>query len=468
MKTKYNLLASVVAVMGVSTVAAQEDVNEGLNMIKETQSTVTGLAESHKDDINGELGADSAVWKFPGMVGMNAAQTFHNIYSHDGVGSTFAVDGYLNLNANYTRGRHKWDNSFSAKYGVTLSSEYEHNPKVHKAIDELNLSTKYGFKASKNLFYSAMASFESRITPTYNYDNVDSWFVDRIDEIKAEGGLEANETPVGHVNKMFDDLDRDSIKSLGMMQNKFGNPNIVKASVGIDFVPEKLKDNMSIYISPITGKFTFCKDDDIAPNYSMKRDVDGSYEDLRTEVGALLNINYTKSFNKVFTLISKLEGFYAYNKETYGFSEAFRLAHPQFNKGMIWSGYDIVDLDEYVNEVIASTKSLQFDNNGVATDIYDKTNGWSLKFNLDLLFKLSKHLDLSIKTQLKYDKAEINYHKDIQKIDEDVLNKVVDRRDAKFFDTEDNKDYDSRYNNGYRRAFLQFWESTTLGLSYTW
>lgn len=460
MKTKYNLLASVVAVMGVSTVAAQDGVDEGLNTIKETQSTVTGLAESHKDDVNGDLAADSAVWKFPGMAGMNAAQTFHNIYSHDGSGSTFAVDGYLNLNANYTRARHKWDNSFSVKYGVNLSSEYEHNPKVHKAIDELNLSTKYGYKASKNLFYSAMASFESRLTPTYNYDNIDAWFVEKLDEIEANGGLEGNETPMGHVNDMFDELDRDSIKSLGMMQNKFGNPNIVKVSLGIDFVPERFKGDLSLYISPITGKFTFCKDDDIAPNYSMKREIDGSYKDVRTEVGALLNINYTKSFNKVFTLISKLEGFYAYNKETYGFSDAFMQRYHQINKGMIQVGSGVVGLDDYVNELIETNQALEFYDGGEVYDIYDKTNGWSIKFNLDLLFKLTKHIDLSVKTQLKYDKAEINYHRDIQKVDEDVLDKKIDSRDAKYSDSD--------YNYGYRKAFLQFWECTTLGLSYTW
>lgn len=460
MKTKYNLLASVVAVMGVSTVAAQEDVNEGLKVIKETQSTVSELAESHKDDINGDLAADSASWKFPGMVGMNAAQTFHNLYSHDGSGSTFAVDGFVNLNANYTRARHKWDNNFTIKYGVNLSSEYEHNPKVHKAIDELNLSTKYGFKASKSIFYSAMGSFESRITPTYNYDNIDSWFVEKIDEIKAEGGLEVNETPVGHVNDMFDELDRDSMKSLGMMQNKFGNPNIVKVSLGVDFVPEKFNGDLSFYVSPITGKFTFCKDDDIAPNYSMKREIDGTYKDLRTEVGALFNINYTKSFNKVFTLITKLEGFYAYNKETYGFSENFMKQYNQVNKGMIEVGSEEVSLDDYVSGIIAENKSLQFDNGGVMADIYDKTNGWSLKFNMDLLFKLSKHIDLTVKTQLKYDKAEINYHKDIQKADEDVLDKKIESRDAKYVGSD--------YNYGYRKAFLQFWESTTLGLSYAW
>lgn len=464
MKTKYSLLASVVAVMGVSTVAAQDDVNENLKVIKETQTTVTGLAESHKDDISSDLAADTAVWKFPGMVGLNANQSFHNVYSQDGTGSVFAVDGYLNLNANYTRARHKWDNSFSVKYGINVSSEYEHNPKVHKAIDELNLSTKYGFKAAKNIYYSAMASFESRLTPTYNYDNVDAWFVEKMDEVKENGELQANETPVGHVNKQFDELDRDSMKSLGMMKNKFGNPNIVKASLGVDFVPDALKGDLSVYVSPITGKFTFCKDDDIAPNYSMKREIDGTYNDVRTEVGALLNVNYTKSFNKVFTLISKLEGFYAYNKETYGYSEDFMKSYRQVNKGMISTGSDVVALDDYVTELISSTKSLQFDNNGVATDIYDKTRGWSLKFNLDLLFKLTKHLDLSVKTQLKYDKAEINYHKDIQKIDEDVVDKKAEIRDAKFYNDDNTKDY----NYGYRKAYLQFWESTTLGLSYTW
>ena len=68
MKTKYNLLASVVAVMGVSAVAAQEDVNEGLKIIKETQSTVSKLATSIKDDANADWASDTASWKFPGMV----------------------------------------------------------------------------------------------------------------------------------------------------------------------------------------------------------------------------------------------------------------------------------------------------------------------------------------------------------------------------------------------------------------
>ncbi|MBR5209546.1 MAG: hypothetical protein IKV67_06800, partial [Paludibacteraceae bacterium] len=66
MKTKYNLLASAVAVMCVSTVAAQDDVNEGLKMIKETQNTVAELAESHKDDVSAEWANDTASWKFPG------------------------------------------------------------------------------------------------------------------------------------------------------------------------------------------------------------------------------------------------------------------------------------------------------------------------------------------------------------------------------------------------------------------
>lgn len=466
MKTKYSLLASVVAVMGVSSITAQNDVNEGLNNIKETKNTVSGLVDSHLEEFKADtlpadsVEVDTVIWKFPGMVGMNAAQTFHNVYSHDGVGSTFAVDGFLILNANYAEGKHKWSNNFTMKYGVNLSSEYEHNPKVHKAIDELSLSTKYGYKASKSIYYGAMASFESHITPTYNYANIDSWFAEKLDEVEADGSLAANESPMNHVNNMFDDLDRDSIKSLGMMQNKFGNPNIVKASLGVDFVPVKYKGDLSFYVSPITGKFTFCKDDDIAPNYSMKRKDDGTYEDVRKELGALVTVDYTKVFNKKFTLVTKLEGFYAYNKETYGFSDEFKKRYHQVNKGMIQVGSGAVALDDYVNELISSNGSLQFYDGENKYDIYDKSNGWSIKWNLDLLFKLSKHIDLSVKTQLKYDKAEINYHKNIQKDDEDYVDKKIDGRDAKYTGED--------YNYGYRKAFLQFWESTTLGLSYTW
>lgn len=466
MKTKYTLLASVIAVMGVSTITAQNDVNDGLKNIKETQSTVSSLVESHLDEMKADtlpedsVEVDTIIWKFPGMVGMNAAQTFHNVYSHDGIGSTFAVDGFLILNANYAEGKHKWSNNFTMKYGVNLSSEYEHNPKVHKAIDELSLSTKYGYKASKSIYYSAMASFESRITPTYKYDNIDAWFVENEDALEANGSLQPNETAVSRVNDMFDDLSRDSMKSLGMMQNKFGNPNIVKASVGIDFVPVQYKGDLSIYVSPITGKFTFCKDDDIAPNYSMKRENDGTYEDVRKELGALLTVNYTKAFNKKFTLATKLEGFYAYNKETYGFSEDFKKAFPQINKGVINNGAQTVSLDDFVSELIANNGETKFLNNGEMTDIYENSHGWSIKYNLDLLFKLNKHIELTIKTQLKYDKAEINYHKKIQDADEDVLDKKIEIRDAKFTESD--------YNYGYRKAFLQFWESTTLGLSYSW
>ena len=47
MKTKYNLLASAVAVMSISTAVAQDDVNDGLKSIKETQNTVSSLAFQH-------------------------------------------------------------------------------------------------------------------------------------------------------------------------------------------------------------------------------------------------------------------------------------------------------------------------------------------------------------------------------------------------------------------------------------
>lgn len=66
-----------------------------------------------------------------------------------------------------------------------------------------------------------------------------------------------------------------------------------------------------------------------------------------------------------------------------------------------------------------------------------KTNsihGWYIKWKLELLLKVSKYVNVSFKTQLKYDNAE---------------RKAVEDK-----------------NYGLPQAKIQFWETTSLGVAY--
>ena len=340
---------------------------------------------------SGEISTDSIYWTFPGSAGLNINQAYFSPYCMEGAGSSVSMDAFLNLNANYKKNRVKWDNSFAAKYGLIYSNEFE-GDEIRKNIDEFGLYSKFGYKMAQYWYASALASLESQFTSSYSYEK-----------------------------EPYKNSDSTRISS-------FFAPGYAKISLGFDYVPNKY---ISLFVSPLTTRFTFCRLNELASNYGMDtisgdkyREINGKkelvqpaeYKKVRSELGAYGILRSDFDITQNIHFFSSLEAFYAYNKAISKYTHEYTKWHGQ---------QDYKDKD-FNPETYHDSHPGQ--------DIKKFVHGWYYKWKLELLMKLTKHINVSFKTQLKYDNAEM---------------KTIEGE-----------------NCGLPFADVQFWESTSLGIAY--
>jgi len=346
------------------------------------------LLVSNAESVKGgyKESTDSIYWKFPGSVGLNANRAYFNEYCTDGVGSAASVDAFLKLNANYQKDKVMWMNNFSAQYGFIYSDQFSGGDDVRKNMDNFSLQTKFGYKAAKNLYYSALGNLESQFQKGYSYDKKD---VNNLDS--------------------------------AILVSNFFSPAYLKMALGIDYIPNKY---ISCFVSPVTARFTFCADTLLSSNYGMERKSNGDYEKTRTEIGAFAKLVSDFDMTKTVHFFSSLEGFYAYNAAVQEYNDIFA------DKGVYFD-----EMDAYLLE-------------HPSVDMYDKDiHGWYVKWKLELSMKVTKLINVSLRTQLKYDNAEKRTNENIAEKGE-----RTPTTDA--------------WKLGYPVARTQFWESISLGVSY--
>ena len=396
-------------------------------------------ASSISTKSSGEISTDSIYWTFPGSTGLNVNQAYFNDYCMEGSGSSVSADAFLNLNANYKKNRVKWDNSFAAKYGMIYSSEFTSDEPIRKNMDEFGLYSKFGYKMAQYWYASALASLESQFTKSYTYDLFDEYSV------------YPNPDNWPYVE------DEDRYTSTKDTISAFFAPAAMKVSLGFDYVPNKY---ISFFMSPLTARFTFCRLNELAPNYGMElvsesvTEKDGDktivikeaeYKKSRSELGAYAILRSDFDITKSLHFFSSLEGFYAYNKAisvyTDGYTEWFgantELTEMNALNGKKLDEYDMpekVKIQEPYNEKKEPEYKDQYNIDRPGQDVTKLIHGWSFKWKLELMAKLSKYVNVSFRTQLKYDNAEMK--------------------------TLRNKNY------GIPHAKTQFWEATSLGIAY--
>lgn len=344
-----------------------------------------------------EEASDSAKWTFPGSVGLNVNQSYFNDYSIEGAGASVSLDAFLNLNANYKKKRTLWENSLVAKYGMIFSSEFTGDDKVRKNVDELILNTKYGYKISKSWYASTFANLETQFTQGNDYTLKD---------------VAGNDSAV--------------------MISHFFAPASVKLSLGMEYIPNKY---FSAFVSPVTARFTICRLDELGEKYGMELlneaiyspitealIQEAEYKHSRAELGAYFKLKSDFDITKSLHFFSTLEGFYAYNKAVKDYSSEYVKWFETMNPNGLLEYME--DLDKEFSEGNYGNKFSD-----------ENVHGWYLKWKLELLLKVSKYVNLSFKTQLKYDNAE---------------RKAVELE-----------------NYGLPKAKLQFWETTSLGIAYS-
>lgn len=350
-----------------------------------TNKVLASTAESANMKKDHTEDVDSVSWKYPGNVGLNANQAYFNDYCTDGVGSAASVDAYIRLNANYKKNKVMWDNGISAQYGFIYSDQFSGGDDVRKNMDNFALQSKFGYKAAANLYYSALGNLESQFSKGYSYEKKD---VHNLDS--------------------------------AILVSNFFAPAYLKLALGVDYVPNQY---LSFFVSPVTARFTFCTDTLLSDNYGMERNSKGEYKKVRSEVGAFAKLVSDFDLLSNVHIFSSLEGFYAYNA-----------AVQQYNENLIDDGVYFDGIDAYLQE-------------HPQMGLYgDDVHGWYVKWKLELTLKVTKYVNVSLRTQLKYDNAETKANKNVEK---DNRQQTTDA-----------------WKLGYPVAKTQFWEAVSLGVAY--
>lgn len=116
---------------------------------------------------NEEQKKDSS-WKLGGDYSLLFSQVSLSNWASGGE-SSLATNAFLNLYANYKKGRQIWDTKLEMAYGLQKQGEEG----VRKIDDKLNFSTTYGQRAFKNWYYTFNLSLKTQFANGYKYPDTE-------------------------------------------------------------------------------------------------------------------------------------------------------------------------------------------------------------------------------------------------------------------------------------------------------
>lgn len=256
MKKIYLILALIA---GTLTASAQTDA-----VAKE----VAGLAKKSKETV----AVDSAKpWKFDGMLSLTASQTSLKNWAAGG-DQQIGVNILGNLNANYAKDRHSWQNSVLCQYGALRL--IDENDEFRKTDDKFQFSSKYGYALSQKWYYSAIFDYKSQWAKGWTYNN----------NYKA-------------------DAEEGTPESIYRTRNSScWSPLYLTYTLGFDYQPN---EHFSLYLSPLCGKTTVVLNDELAKAGAFGVE---NGDNVRSEIGwymkgnAAFNITKQASLNTNITL----------------------------------------------------------------------------------------------------------------------------------------------------------------------
>jgi len=155
-------------------------------------------------------------WNVSGMGSLNVAQAGYSNWAAGGTNSLGLV-GMVNLNINYSKGKHAWANIIDLAYGFQLIGIGSNDQQYNKTDDKIEITSTYGYaiRENKKWYFAALVNFRTQFSNGYKYPD-DSTVISTIMA-----------------------------------------PGYLVAGVGITYVPAKW---FRMYLSPVSGRFTFVLD----------------------------------------------------------------------------------------------------------------------------------------------------------------------------------------------------------------
>ena len=153
-------------------------------------------------------------WRFGGVSTLNFAQAYLNNWSAGGENS-YSLNGLVSAFASFRRNSFTWDNTLDMGYGFMRQP----TTGFRKTDDRFNLTSRAGYRAFGDFFYSGLVNFRTQFDKGFNFAN-------------DPEGL----TPI----------------------SRFMAPAYLITALGITYQPST---NFSFFLAPITCRITIVNDD---------------------------------------------------------------------------------------------------------------------------------------------------------------------------------------------------------------
>lgn len=207
----------------------------------------------------------SQKWKLGATIGLAFNQGHVSDNWASGGESSISTNSTFSAFANYKSGGHSWENKLYLKYGLLKSGDNG----FRKNEDRIEFNTKYGQKAVRKWYYSALFNLKTQAVKGYVYPN---------------------------------DADRK-------LKSSFFAPAYIIASVGMDYKPNK---GFSLLLSPVAAKYTIVRDTSIIDQTAFGVDKD---KKVKKEIGSYVNVYHKLKFWGDLSLENKLTLYSNYSKK---------------------------------------------------------------------------------------------------------------------------------------------------------
>ncbi len=244
-------------------------------------------------------------WKNSGSISINASQTSLTNWASGGQ-SSVALGTMLSLQSQYRKNKGLWENYLDLGYGSLKQGK---KSGWMKTDDKIDFTSKFGYKAVKNWYYAGLVNFKTQMAPGYNYPN-------------------------------------DSVAISGFLA-----PGYLLGGLGFDY---QSGGSLTAYISPVTLKVTFVRDQELAELGAFGVDAG---KKIRSEFGGYIRLQCNKSLMENISILSKLDLFSNY------------LKNPQ-NIDVSWENLLSMKVNKYVSASL-STHLLYDDDIDIAVDEND-------------------------------------------------------------------------------------------------
>lgn len=228
--------------------------------------TMQSWVEDAQGNINIE-DTSSNTWQFGGIFHLNLGQSALSHWAAGGDKSSFSLTGLFNGYTSYKKNRISWKNIADLAYGYTKTSSTGYR----KSDDHLYLTSQLGYATSDSSkwSYSVLADFKTQFSTGYLYND---------DEPRT-------------------------------LNSDFLSPAYLLVSAGMSFKPT---DYFTLYISPITERWTFVRSNLLSDQ--GKFGVDSGAHSFN-EMGAFVSARFEKEFSDAISLTSRLDLFSNYKND---------------------------------------------------------------------------------------------------------------------------------------------------------